>query len=589
LNYSSFLKKYFPGSRKEELQRNITPKKFKQLFGELSPRQFKIIKDNLNQYILVAAGPGSGKTRVLVHKLASLLLMEDVKHEQLLMLTFSRAATTEFKKRLIKLIGNAANFIEIKTFHSYCFDLLGRVGNIEKSDKILQLTVEKIKNGDVEPNRIVKSVLVIDEAQDMDVHEFNLIKSLMEKNEEMRIVAVGDDDQNIYTFRGADSKYFEQFIKEKSAAKYELVENYRAKKNLVEFTNRYAEQIHNRLKTTPIVSVHKEKGNIRIVNYSNENFVVPFVNEILSTDLSGTTGVLTKTNDEALKITGLLLKNGIPAKLIQSNDGFSLYDIYEIRSFIDDLGLDKASPIISLDIWNNAKRKFAKKHRKSSNYNICKQLLVDFQETNPKVKYRSDFEVFIKESKLEDFVTQRGETIIVSTIHKAKGKEFDNVFLMLNNFNANTDDSKRQLYVAMTRAKQNLTIHYNGDYLNNINVEQVLRVKNDEHHSLPNHLVYHLSHRDINLGYFAFIPKRLNLLSSGDTLKINEKGLTNLNGEQIVKFSKTFQLVRESLENQGYQLAESKIRFILFWESNNENTDDEKEIKIVLPELYFEK
>jgi ATP-dependent DNA helicase RecQ len=589
LNYSSFLKKYFPGSRKEELQRNITPKKFKQLFGELSPRQLKIIKDNLNQYILVAAGPGSGKTRVLVHKLASLLLMEDVKHEQLLMLTFSRAATTEFKKRLIKLIGNAANFIEIKTFHSYCFDLLGRVGNIEKSDKILQLTVEKIKNGDVEPNRIVKSVLVIDEAQDMDVHEFNLIKSLMEKNEEMRIVAVGDDDQNIYTFRGADSKYFEQFIKEKSAAKYELVENYRAKKNLVEFTNRYAEQIHHRLKTTPIVSVHKENGNIRIINYSYENFVVPFVDEILSTDLSGTTGVLTKTNDEALKITGLLLKNGIPAKLIQSNDGFSLYDLSEIRSFIDDLGLDKASPIISLDVWNNAKREFAKKYRKSSNYNICKQLLVDFQETNPKVKYRSDFEVFIKESKLEDLVTQRGETIIVSTIHKAKGKEFDNVFLMLDNFNANSDDSKRQLYVAMTRAKQNLTIHYNGNYLNNINVEQMFLIKNNENHSLPNHLVYHLSHRDINLGYFAFIQKRLNSLLCGDTLKINEEGLTNLNSDQIVKFSKTFQSVRESLENQGYQLTESKIRFILVWLYKNENNNEEKEIKIVLPELYFER
>ncbi|NOX48893.1 MAG: RecQ family ATP-dependent DNA helicase, partial [Chlorobi bacterium] len=53
LNYTSFLKKYFPGSRKEEIQRNITPKKFKQLFGELSPRQLKIIKDKLNQYILV--------------------------------------------------------------------------------------------------------------------------------------------------------------------------------------------------------------------------------------------------------------------------------------------------------------------------------------------------------------------------------------------------------------------------------------------------------------------------------------------------------------------------------------------------------
>ena len=42
---------------------------------------------------------GSGKTRLLVHKLASLLLMEDVKHEQLLMLTFSRAAASEFRKK----------------------------------------------------------------------------------------------------------------------------------------------------------------------------------------------------------------------------------------------------------------------------------------------------------------------------------------------------------------------------------------------------------------------------------------------------------------------------------------------------------
>ncbi len=589
LNYSSFLNKYFPGSRKEELQRNITPKKFKQLFGELSPRQLKIIKDNLNQYILVAAGPGSGKTRVLVHKLASLLLMEDVKHEQLLMLTFSRAATTEFKKRLIKLIGNAANFIEIKTFHSYCFDLLGRVGSVEKSDKIIQLTIEKIKNGEVEPNRIVKSVLVIDEAQDMDVYEFGLVKSLMEKNEEMRVVAVGDDDQNIYTFRGADSKYFEQFIKQKSATKYELVENYRSKKNLVEFTNKYLEQIHHRFKTTPIVSIHKGNGGIRIVNYNNDNFIVPFVNDIISSDLSGTTGILTKTNDEALQITGLLLENAISAKLIQSNDGFSLYNLFEIRSFIEDLNFDNTSPTISKEAWNNAKSKFAKKHSKSANYDLCKNLLVDFQETNPKVKYTSDFEIFIKESKLEDFVYQHGETIIVSTIHKAKGKEFDNVFIMLDNFNANSDDSKRQLYVAMTRAKQNLTIHYNGNYLNNIEVEELHHVKNTSTHLLPEHLVYHLTHKDINLGYFKFIQKRLNSLNSGDSLGINEKGLVNSYSNQIVKFSKTFQVVRESLENQGFQLVESKIRFILLWEDNNENADEEKEIKILLPELYFEK
>jgi ATP-dependent DNA helicase RecQ len=98
--------------------------------------------------MVVAAGPGSGKTRVLVHKLASLLLMEDVKHEQLLMLTFSRAAATEFKKRLIGLVGNAANFIEIKTFHSYCFDLLGKGWHsIEKSDDILKILLRRSAQG----------------------------------------------------------------------------------------------------------------------------------------------------------------------------------------------------------------------------------------------------------------------------------------------------------------------------------------------------------------------------------------------------------------------------------------------------------
>ena len=90
--------------------------------------------------------------------------MEDVKHEQLLMITFSRAAATEFKKRLIELIGNAANFVEIKTFHSYCFDLLGRVGTIEKSDKVIKEAIERLNQGEVEPSRVAKTVLVIDES-----------------------------------------------------------------------------------------------------------------------------------------------------------------------------------------------------------------------------------------------------------------------------------------------------------------------------------------------------------------------------------------------------------------------------------------
>lgn len=97
----------------------------------------EIISDKESRCIVVAAGPGSVKTRVLVHKLASLLLLEDVKQEQLLMLTFSRAAATEFKTRLMELIGNAAHFVEIKTFHSYCFDLIGRIGNPDETENVV--------------------------------------------------------------------------------------------------------------------------------------------------------------------------------------------------------------------------------------------------------------------------------------------------------------------------------------------------------------------------------------------------------------------------------------------------------------------
>jgi ATP-dependent DNA helicase RecQ len=290
-----------------------------------------------------------------------------------------------------------------------------------------------------------------------------------------------------------------------------------------------------------------------------------------------------------LQLKGLLLQNGIPAKLIQSNDGFSLINLVEIRSFIDDLGLDKTNPTIAEETWNNAKRKFARNHSKSTNYDLCKKLLMDFQETNPKVKYNSDFEIFIKESNLEDFASQHGETIIVSTIHKAKGKEFDNVFLMLSDFELNSDDSRRQLYVAMTRAKQNLTVHYNGNYLNNYKAEGLNYSRNDQSHPLPGRLVYHLHHTDINLGYFSFIQRRLDALTSGDSLFINEEGLVNSNREQIVKFSKTFLGVKESLEKKGYRLIDAKVRFLVFWKNKNENSDVEKEVKIVLPELYFEK
>lgn len=585
LNYSSFLNKYFKGSRQNEIKRTITPAKFKQLFGELSPTQLKIINDNETKHIVVAAGPGSGKTRVLVHKLASLLLMEDVKHEQLLMITFSRAAATEFKKRLLKLIGNVANYIEIKTFHSYCFDLLGKVGSLEKSDDILKKTIQKVKNNDVEASRITKNVLVIDEAQDMDQDEFDLINALMEQNEEMRVIAVGDDDQNIYEFRGASSKYLEQFIRKNNAVKHELVENYRSKKNLVEFSNQFIKQISYRLKQTPIIAKQYDNGKIKIVNHHSGNLINPLVQDILTKGLSGTTCVLTKTNEEALQITGLLLKNGIQAKMIQSNDGFSLFNLNEIRYFLSHLNLSDDNYTISDEVWLHAKREVMIKYRHSTKLDILGNIIKDFEATNPKTKYKSDLEVFIRESKLEDFYNENGETIFVSTIHKAKGKEFDNVFLMLDNFNSVTDEAKRLLYVAMTRTKTNLTIHLNSNDLDNLTTDNLERIENNEIHLPPSELAIHLSLKNVWLDYFITRQNFISQLKSGDKLTINGDECLDINGKSVLKFSRQFVEQIEIMKAKKYELTSAKVNFIVYWKKE----DTDQEVKIVLPELYFER
>jgi ATP-dependent DNA helicase RecQ len=585
LNYSSFLNKYFKGSRKNEIKRNITPTKFRQLFGELSPSQLAIIKDNTSPYIVVAAGPGSGKTRVLVHKLASLLLMEDVKHEQLLMLTFSRAAATEFKKRLYGLIGNAASFIEIKTFHSYCFDLLGKVGTLEKSQAIINIAVEKIRNKDIEANRITKTVLVIDEAQDMDANEFRLIKELMQQNEDMRVIAVGDDDQNIYEFRGSSSKYLEQFIIEQKAKKIELIENFRSKANLVEFTNQFVKRINHRLKSIPIIANTNDNGQVKIVKYSSNNLIEELAKSVINADLTGTSCVLTNTNFEALQIEGLLLNNGMLTKLIQSNDGFSLYNLLEVRYFINQLDLSEDKYVISEDKWKAAKRNLWNKYRGSTKIDICINIIKDFELSNPKKKYRSDFEVFVKESLLEDFVNVKGETVFVSTIHKAKGKEFDNVFIMLDRFYPDSEEKKRQLYVAMTRAKNSLTIHVNGNYLDGLSCDNIIRLEDNNHYQEAGLLVLHLTHKDIWLGYFNKRQNIVGNLISGDSLKIAGDGCYDINGNSVLKFSNSFKEKLDKYKNSGYILAEAIVNNIVYWKSE----EMEKEILIVLPELKFKK
>ena len=583
MDYKKFITKYFKGERTKEIQRNLTPAKYKQLFGQLSKRQMEIISDKHSRCIVVAAGPGSGKTRVLVHKLASLLLLEDVKHEQLLMLTFSRTAATEFKQRLMELIGNAAHFVEIKTFHSYCFDLLGRTGNLEDAKSVVIKAANMIVSGEVEPNRIGKTVLVIDEAQDMGAEEYALVKALMENNEEMRVIAVGDDDQNIYEFRGSDSMYMYRLTQTPESRFIEMTENYRSACHIVNFANNFTKNISKRIKSTPIISMKEEDGWVGVTYHQSKYMYQPLVKELIHRQEKNTSCVLTQTNEEAVIITALLRKYGINSKLIQSSDEFRFWNLAEMRYFLKQITQQKNTPLIPEELWEHAKHATFSAYEKSQSLTYVKRCVELFEQTN-KTKYISDFKEFVFESSIEDFCDTSEADVIISTIHKAKGKEFDDVYMLISDCYLKDDSLMRRYYVGITRAKKRLSIHTNSDCFKHLNADKYTIDTKD--YALPEEIVLQLSLKDVYLEYFKYLKREILTLRSGDSLIYNNFALYNAAYKPVAKLSQNMKKALMEWHTKGYEVKSASVRFIVAWKSKD-SPKEETESAVLLADLVL--
>ena len=542
LDFRKFINQYFKEERRAQIDQNITPAKYNKLFGELSNRQCEIIDDKESKYIVVAAGPGSGKTRVLVHKLASLLLLEDVKHEQLLMLTFSRAAATEFKKRLIDLVGNAAHYVDIKTFHSYGFDLVGKQGSLDEAKDVVRFAAEMIENGEVEASKIAKSVLVIDEAQDMGKDDFRLVQALMRQNEEMRVIAVGDDDQNIYGFRGSNSKYMQSLVEQESAKLYEMIDNYRSSKAIVDCSNRYVQRIPGRLKHTPIKSATGEVGKVMTLK------------SLLDAEIKagGSTAILTRTNEETMQIAYELEQRGFHATVAQSMGGFHFGNLAEVRYFLKQLG-GKDEVTISNDKWNVAKQRTLETYASSTCISIMKHFFSDFEITHQSY-YFSDLREYIFESEIEDFITAEDNSVFVSTIHKAKGREFDNVYLMSAIPDGRSVDDMRVYYVGLTRAKRNLYLVTNPP---------------TEYSTISIALNMH----DVILDFFKGRKDIVLRLRSGDNMQYKDGYLLSEQEINIAALSASGKEKLKAWTDKGYEVTNAKVSYTLAWKPQDSNIE----------------
>ena len=554
MDFRKFINHYFKDERRAQIDLNITPAKYDKLFGELSNRQCDIIDDNQSKYIVVAAGPGSGKTRVLVHKLASLLLLEDVKHEQLLMLTFSRAAATEFKKRLIDLVGNVAHYVEIKTFHSYSFDLIGKQGSLDEAKDVVHHAAEMIEKGEVEPSKIAKSVLVIDEAQDMGQDDFRLVQALMRQNEEMRVIAVGDDDQNIYAFRGSDSRYMQSLVSQEGAKLYEMTDNYRSAKAIVDCANRFVQRIPNRMKHATIQSATGEEGKVLTLK-SLQNAEIK---------VQGGTAILTRTNEETMQVAYELEQRGLHATVAQSMGGFRFGNLAEVRYFIKQIGKDD-EVTISKEKWQEAKKSTLKTYASSSCLGVMRHFFADFEAIH-KVYYRSDLHEYVFESNIEDFIASDDKSVFVSTIHKAKGREFDTVYLMSSVPDGRQVKDMRAYYVGLTRAKRNLYLITNPP---------------TEFSSISIALNMH----DIWLDYFKGRKDTVLCLRSGDSLQYKDDYLYNQQGISVAALSATGKNKIKAWTDKGYEVTSARVSYTLAWRPK----DSETEYAVCLANLVLSK
>ena len=285
----------------------------------------------------------------------------------------------------------------------------------------------------------------------------------------------------------------------------------------------------------------------------------------------------------------LLHSHGIKAKLVQSMDGLRFWNLAEVRYFlkkIDQSIKETKSPIIPDDIWEAAKQQTFQKYATSQALPYLRRSLQIFEQTN-RAKYYSDLREFVFESSVEDFCDISKSDIVVSTIHKAKGHEFDHVLMLITHPEHPTDDILRRYYVGMTRAKRTLTIHTNGNLFDSLKSAQHLY--DAQAYDEPNEIVLQLSHKDVNLGFSKPHKDAILCLRSGMPLTYHDHCLClPSTGRDIAQLSIKMKEKLGKWEMKGYKVTAARIRFIVAWKSKDAPRD-EKESAIVLADLVMKR
>ena len=607
-----------------------------ELVQNMNENQLKAIL-NTQGAVMVIAGAGSGKTRVLTNRIAYLIAEKNVLESNILAITFTNKAAKEMKERIYSLVGETSKYIWINTFPSMCvrilrqhIDLLGYNKNFTILDTSEQKTIIKnivkelnLSEDSYQPNNILKIIsnsknsmisvnemkaqarfgfmknvaeiyeyyqkylkknsvldfddlmlktivlfekhpevlaiyqnkfeyIHVDEYQDTNVIQYKLIKMLSEVHK--NICIVGDDDQSIYSWRGACSDNIINFEKD-----YEDVEvifldqNYRSNSTILDAANAVIKNNTDR-KDKALWSENKGGDKITVYSAANDKDETDDIaKKILDLKAQGIDykdiAILYRANYLSRSMENSCMAFGIPYKLIGSlkflqrqeirdllaymnviinrNDEFSLRRIInvpkrgigassmaKIDNYAEQYGLSLFEALKNIDMIGVSKKiitnihlltQLIEKYSQTEQYSIEDLIVGIYKDSGYESMLKESADAYA-ESRIEniselvssakqfssmndnliDFISEMSltsdaddenedDSVVLSTVHAAKGLEYRVVFIMgleenlfpsIRDAESSEDErnkmeeERRLAYVAITRAKEKLFMSY---------------------------------------------------------------------------------------------------------------------------------
>lgn len=334
----------------------------------------------------------------------------------------------------------------------------------------------------IKPYKQQYKYIFVDEFQDTDKKQFEFVTSFENSN----IAVVGDSQQAIYSFRGADSSIIKSITQDPTWETTKLNQNYRSTIEIVEFANRINPE--SEYKVDLVSDIHGDK--VVVKNISN---LEEYIKEIVFGDDIGTTAILARSNREVNEIINSFKKLNIDYTC-KSTDTITIQNLFScildtsliIPYLAAQLSVDRYSDYIRISNSNQNEITIDQFLDKWGDYNICKsyeticklnrilnspdtpykQCLKILSELNLYSNKEFILEGSSKESKLSSILkfidsNDMSSNIYIGTIHSVKGLEYDNVYLLGVNsrsFKIDNEETRNIYYVGCTRAKKKLTI-----------------------------------------------------------------------------------------------------------------------------------